>query len=543
MSKDDEVLKFTNQLEFSEYYEDKLSALENLNEIAKRNILIVGIYSLIPIIKSIKKIDECKIQSNIILKILKSYQKNEFIDIIIKDEECVNILFEYSSFLADILCILSKTKGSNIFDILQTSNKLEILFTNLNTSITYIKYLITNVNKEIFCHEGIFEAILEIIAENNHKICTEIVCKLLQDSLFNQNYFIELKWLEKFGKYKINEIIVELLDKKNKNFVKNQKIFCKKRFVDLNDCKLIGCLIYNNPENFVIIESYGFNMYKIFESCSDIKCVLCLAEEILKYKQIDYTKLLDTSSIYFYMLSLIYMQESKYLIERLNEKDLIGEYLYNLFRLNEIGAIEQLGYVIFIVIIADEIVIPQNLLNIVKEFVCDRRNDSAAQNFLFLMIYEKYKQNSIFEFTEEFYIAKLKDLRHFLTRPDTFLTDKQKEYFINKIEDKTLFFYYKNYSEEYKQAKERYEHVIKEKSKKIEIMKEAEPGKNKVNVEKTDKTVTHSTEKEYEAEGSSITNTKTITYKERLAGFINKIKHDNNRKSKESSDDRDTYEL
>ncbi|KAM0687080.1 hypothetical protein COBT_001687 [Conglomerata obtusa] len=523
---DDKIIKYTNRLSTSKYLDDKISALQQLKTLSQKNILSVAINSMAVIIESIEATNEWQIQKEILSRIFKSYNKNEFIDIIFQDEKSVDILLRHSANFNEILAILAKSNGCKLYEIIKENNLIGFIVNNVKDTLLYFRYIIFNYNKEIFCHEGMLDKLLEVIDSKNYKKCIEAMAMLLKNCIFNQTYFLELRWLDKIRKYDSMEIYISLLDKRNNNFLKIQKMLSVKEILNLDRPDFLLLIIYNNPKNLVSIENNGFNIYEIIKTFKSQDCFFLL-EEITKFKIIDVHKFNDQSETYFLLMSICYLQ-SYYEIEVIIKNEAWqNNFLFNLYRIKEMSCIERISFIIFFVLIGKHLYIQTNLLVVIKEFLIDPKNNEFEKALLFLLISEKYSNNDVLDYNEESIINYLIKLRASLCMDEFLITPKLKEYFLNQIQDKLIYYYDANFYAEYERCKIEREKHENESFRSVKLKTE-----EKQNVKTVEEEII--TEQKVEI-------IKAGSYRDKITGFFSRIKIE--RKEEKSEKAKDTFDL
>lgn len=199
---EEELEILSNRLEGSIYYEDKVGALNTLLKMSEIQPVATGTYALYNIIHSMKAMEDVSVQLSILRNILLCSHRLEFIDMIIKDLDCLEVLCD---------CIKSKKNGGDVHDLLCTLNTSELFPSQVLRIPDMAYYCVQMVRerktglvlslierdldfKKQIVFEGIFEAALDVLGENYSRDVIHVVSRLLRDCPFNQNYFSELDW-------------------------------------------------------------------------------------------------------------------------------------------------------------------------------------------------------------------------------------------------------------------------------------------------------------------------------------------------------------
>ncbi|KAM0673201.1 hypothetical protein GVAV_003366 [Gurleya vavrai] len=519
---DEEVIAYTNRLASSQYVEDKLKALQNLLRISKQFILPVAVHSMVEVIKSIESTFETNIQKQILHKIFKSQHKNEFLEILLMNDDCVYILIKNFKDFDDLLYLLAKKNGRVLFDILAKRNELYLITNNLVYFVKIIKYLVFENNRQILCFEGCFEKILEIVNDQNCNDCIDALKALLDDCINNQKYFLELKWKDKICKYKPFKLYITLLDQRNINFKFVQNFFCNKEFIDLLQYEFIRLIIYNNVKNFIFIEEMGFDIYK---TCLNLELEytdkIKLLEEVCKYKEIDLNLFYEKNKYFYGILTVLYLQENENAKNFIKNEDWQNEFLFNLYKLKKNHRQDNLIFLVLFSVIKEELNL-DNYLMIIKENIY--LFSDWIKSFLFFIISEEIYKNSIFNISYNEIIFEIQKMQIFLCNESFGITDKTREFLLCKIQDLLIYFFEKDYKNEYtilKIENDKKNEIIKEEIKEIKI----------IDTERNFKKVSEPVKIE------EVAFTRKQYYNEKITGFFSRFKFKQNEITKKENED------
>jgi hypothetical protein len=227
---EDNIEILISRLEHSEYVEDKMDALYELEKYADKNILETGTYGLLPLIESIPDLQDISYNLKILHKVFTSVYSDEFVDLLIKNHESLDILIsnrkkDYEGLynLMKVL-VLNKEFCKRLVLVKNVAHycvkqiefgRLEMIQNMINLS--------HNFDKEIV-FEGVFEKLINLFTdsvENHQNNLSEdiinLISKLIENNHFNQNYFIETDW----NKLPVNNdtmmIFCGLVDNTNNN--------------------------------------------------------------------------------------------------------------------------------------------------------------------------------------------------------------------------------------------------------------------------------------------------------------------------------------
>ncbi|KAK6089723.1 hypothetical protein P3W45_001225 [Vairimorpha bombi] len=217
---EDNIEILISRLEHSEYVEDKMDALYELEKYADKNILETGTYGLLPLIESIPDLQDISYNLKILHKVFTSVYSDEFVDLLIKNHESLDILIsnrkkDYEGLynLMKVL-VLNKEFCKRLVLVKNVAHycvkqiefgRLEMIQNMINLS--------HNFDKEIV-FEGVFEKLINLFTdsvENHQNNLSEdiinLISKLIENNHFNQNYFIETDWNKLPYEYIYNMIL------------------------------------------------------------------------------------------------------------------------------------------------------------------------------------------------------------------------------------------------------------------------------------------------------------------------------------------------
>lgn len=443
----EEILLLTNQLEGSEYYEDKYAALKQINDYASQNAFIVGVYALHSIINSMKVMDDIQMHKGIIEKIFRSRDKDVFIEILVQKEANIDVVFDRFRDIPNICKILARFDGPGIFNVIKGKTIMREIIENIEFSISFLHFFITDANKEYFIYEGLFEKIIEIINENNSKHCVKTIETLLYDSISCQDYFLELDWILHLKNFNIANIITILMNNKSKRLNEVQSLLSRNNLLYLNDKNFLRNFIHKNPKNLVKIEDMGFNIYKtlseLHEGNVNNLSILDLLNEIILFKKIDINKI-DDSQFYFIVLSVIIVVDKEIILLQPQ----IEMCLYSLIQYSSISLERFYGSILLLILSGYKI--EKSNFNILYEIYKNKEIDKNIRSLVILLIVSTTEDYDFFGFNHETVVSYLSYLRNNLSQSKFLLTEPILEFLYEKLNEKiSKFSNRKHYYDEY----------------------------------------------------------------------------------------------
>lgn len=304
----EKIIFYSERLESLVYYEDKEECLNFLYSICPEHAVKVGVYCLTGIIKSMEMTKDVTLQTKLLIAILSTEHKDEFIDIIMKEEKNIHILFSHPISCKYLCKQITTKKGYETYKILKNANMLIQCIDQLPYSLEYVRHLINEESIQFFVFNGLFEQLLAIVDSHNWNYCTTTIEKMLNSSLQAQNYFMELKWKNSLKDYNFNKICFALLDKRNEKFGSVQKYIIKEDLLDVTDLIFVHHFIYNSVEAFVYAEKKGLKLEDILKSVYNIETtdVACnLFARYALYRDVLLSDLEEAKEQFFTLLCIL----------------------------------------------------------------------------------------------------------------------------------------------------------------------------------------------------------------------------------------------
>lgn len=416
------ILSLTNQLEGSEYYEDKLAALKGINVIANQNAFVVGVYALEPIINAMETMDDITIHKGLLGKIFRSRDKEAFIEILIKRRSNVEILFDRYKETQNLCKIVSNGNGECIFNILKDRPVIHDMVDNIENSVCFLYHFITPANKEFFIYEGLLEKLIDVINENNYKDCLKTIEYVLHDSIRAQVYFLELDWIPRLKNYNIVNICTNLMNSKNGNLKRIQALILSENLIYLEDGAFLHNFIFRNPTNLVEIENTGFDIYRVLsdmhEGNSNNLITLELFSEVVKFKKVNINKIINQR--YFYIIlsvAAVFEKETRI------HTDIINNALYLLSQYSTIEPEVFYSIVLFLIFISHKNRIDQSYFNVLNEIYRNKSLDMTVRSLVLLLIILTTDNYDYFGCNTEIIKDHLRYLRDNLSHTTHLLTE------------------------------------------------------------------------------------------------------------------------
>ncbi|KAF5140014.1 vesicular transport protein [Vairimorpha ceranae] len=204
-----------SRLEHSEYLEDKYDALEELEKLSAKNIIEVGTHGLQPIIFSTNELSDISCQFRILASIFTSEYSDEFIALLLKNQELIEILMnnrhkDSTGFFNLLLILTLNLDFCKTFVKIKDASHYSVNLIDKN-NIDIIKRLIkidNNFDKEIV-FDSIFEKLINGVPNNSSFV--NLILELLENNHFNQNYFVETDWYKMLtcGYFNILNILID----------------------------------------------------------------------------------------------------------------------------------------------------------------------------------------------------------------------------------------------------------------------------------------------------------------------------------------------
>lgn len=357
---DDDLETLVLRLETSSYTEDKLDTLQLLYDYSLRDPISTGTYSLNAIIESIKDLEDISYNMKILLTVFKSAYRCEFVDLLLKKDDNIEILIDNytkdSDMIYELLKILSESEKFTKRLIL-CKNVSYYLVKGLDDGKYEVVLKVIPISEDFrkqLLFEGIFEKIQSKLEDQYYELCMTLTETLLKDNHFNQNYFIETNWTVylkylQSKTYEVFKVLSSLVDNTNGNihYIKKQ-IY---RVVDFPTCVkyeqylFIYRMIYNDLfflNEYIAIynkvsfeESVGRILKEEMNSIADVQressttsievtkvylvIYYILNNQIIKFKQKDAnTALLLISEVLIY--SDLYTKADEYLRSQENKQ-------------------------------------------------------------------------------------------------------------------------------------------------------------------------------------------------------------------------------
>ncbi|KAK1351024.1 hypothetical protein LUQ84_000297 [Hamiltosporidium tvaerminnensis] len=415
----------SNRLETSQYIEDKLDALKQIYEISLVDPFKVGITCMQKLVSSIPILTSTNLQGDILLKIFKSSNGKEFLDMFMHKEENIKIIgnafTERKGIFLEILEILIHSDNIKVASIIYKMPDLvfSIVKSLKHSNISFLVPLLKGNEhlRRSIVFEGIFEELIEISETSDDylliNIFNSLIC-LLTECHSNQNYFIELKinrileiWMKRNAM--AFDVYMALLDISNSNFKKIQSNFENDYFINLAFIKHRYDFIYRIfYKNISIIKYYLeekietlklFDVYYELENKYQKNYLFDLLVTFFTYKNIK-IKIIENDCKYnfychvFQNLKEIETTENAIdkdsvdsLILELISEEKLSEFLFDIYKVKESSKLFNLSYFVFINLIREFITTEKPLLAFFIEFLhdCDKSLDEKGICVLFLL--------------------------------------------------------------------------------------------------------------------------------------------------------------
>lgn len=225
---EDDLETLVLRLETSCYTEDKIDTLKLLYEYSLKDPISTGTYSLNSVIDTMKDLDDISYNVKILKSIFSSGLAFEFIDLFLKREENLNIIINCwangQNEVNQVLELMSihKTFKNKLIQCKNISFYLVTGLDNDNFKILMEVIPLSQNFRQQLIFDGIFEKLLLKLQFKYVDWCMKLICLLLRNNHFGQNYFIETNWttILKFTKQKTQEVydlLICMVDLTNTN--------------------------------------------------------------------------------------------------------------------------------------------------------------------------------------------------------------------------------------------------------------------------------------------------------------------------------------